>query len=108
MKKITFALLGIVLFTSCSSYNDKMNDLLSEKKKLETKVYWAKDDVQSAENILNEYFENELKAGNFNVMKTKKYRALSDESLRTMDTLAIYTIKLKDINYSIDSLSKLK
>jgi hypothetical protein len=108
MKKVTLGLLAIALFASCNSYNDKMNDLLSEKKKLETKVYWAKDDVQSAENTLNEYFENELKAGNFKVMKTKKYRALSDASLQMMDTLAIYTIKLEDINYSIDSLSKLK
>ena len=108
MKKVTLGLLAIALFASCNSYNDKMNDLLAKKSKLESSSRLAKWDYEDAEHAVDEYFEKELDRGNFNVTKSKKYKSLTDSANKLLDVYGILDFELSSVKYSIDSLSKLK
>jgi hypothetical protein len=70
---------------SCNSTNDKMNELLAQKK--------------VAEDSLNIY------AGKYAQAKDAKDY---DKALQAEDRRFANELKLREINYSIDSLSKLK
>lgn len=94
MKKYLFVCL---MFAGCSANNnDKMIKLLSEKKNYEDSVH--------------DY-------GGYQQYYTDLYKAANDTSKRNLyfDTVSSFNMKsiiaedrLKKINYSIDSLSKLK
>jgi hypothetical protein len=83
--QITQTVIVLSFMASCSNSNDKMNTLLAQKK--------------VAEDSLNIY------AGKYAQAKdAKDYdKAVQAESRRFANEL-----KLREINYSIDSLSKLK
>jgi hypothetical protein len=108
MKKVTLGLLAIALFASCNSYNDKMNDLLAKKSKLESSSSLAKWAYEDAEHAIDEYFEKELAKGNFNVTKSKKYKSMTDSANKLLHVYGELDFELNGVKYSIDSLSKLK
>lgn len=103
MKKTLLLFLPVVFF-SCNSYNDKMNNLLNSKKNIETAIdsNHAKDqrfrDVTGYSEILDslstptEYKNPELVDSIYSLKIEKEF--LSNE--------------LKRVEYSIDSLQKLK
>ena len=93
MKKL---LLAVVLFASCSSYNDNMNALLAEKSKL-TKN-------QQRFDFLKEMYKDKIYLAN--EWPISKVRL--DSFVKYTELLVETENRLVKVNFSIDSLSKLK
>ena len=109
MKKLTLVLtLGIVL-VSCNTYNAKMNNLLSEKAKLENEYSFNKTKMNIFASEQTHFFNTELyEKHNFDVMKSDKYKQSGDSAQKYATIAKGLKYKLDATNYSIDSLSKLK
>jgi hypothetical protein len=113
----------VLILVSCNTYNDKMNGLLQKKSELESQ-YKVADSISAdfitknrkAINDINEKYQGQEILKVFDKwtkeinLKTESsiYKSNSDSAVIYAKNSKILLNQLKSIEYSIDSLSKLK
>jgi hypothetical protein len=108
MKKVLLPMLVIAGLTSCNTYNDKMNTLLQNKSQLESEFYRAEVKMSLFEIESTDFLSKELDKNNFDVMSSPVYKQLGDSVHKYASIAQSFKSELSKVNYSIDSLSKLK
>ena len=115
----------MIILASCNTYNDKMNNLLESKAKLESEYKFAdsisgdytRKNTKMINTINKKYLEKEISGKGNNgewfkeiMMKqeSSEYKSNTENALKYENNLKILLNQIKSVEYSIDSLSKLK
>ena len=122
--KNSILVLSFILFISCNSYNDNMNALLNKKSELENaiKITDSTNNIYLNKRLniiqgISDEKEPEINFGDTTITsigdiekryESKEYKMYSDSVKKYKSLLYGYEESLKQVNYSIDSLFKLK
>jgi hypothetical protein len=113
------------MLIGCDTYNSKMNNLLESKAKLESEYKFAdsisgdytRKNTKMINTINKKYLEKEISGKGNNgewfkeiMMKqeSSEYKSNTENALKYENNLKILLNQIKSVEYSIDSLSKLK
>lgn len=113
--------LSFISFISCNSYNDKMNALLNKKSELESVIKITDSTDKSYGKKITDVINGRTDENNPEInfadtsiadlekrLESKEYKMYSDSTKKYYSLRRGYEESLKQVNYSIDSLSKLK
>lgn len=125
MKYISTLITISLMLIGCDTYNSKMNNLLESKAKLESEYKFAdsisgdytRKNTKMINTINKKYLEKEISGKGNNgewfkeiMMKqeSSEYKSNTENALKYENNLKILLNQIKSVEYSIDSLSKLK